>query len=125
MGSDTSWFLLALPRQFCSWAQRPWESPPGSLHAPRLEREEGQDCPCHTDAACCCSHPSLVLPQYNNSTGISYETLGPEELRSLLTTVSTRGRGSPWEWPEPQAAVKAKQEVVTQQSRAIGICFGR
>jgi hypothetical protein len=29
--------------------------------------------------------PSL---QYNYNTGISYETLGPDELRSLLTTVS-------------------------------------
>ncbi|NXY51903.1 AT7L3 protein, partial [Ceuthmochares aereus] len=30
--------------------------------------------------------PSLS-PQYSNSTGINYETLGPEELRTLLTTV--------------------------------------
>lgn len=29
--------------------------------------------------------PSL---QYNYNTGINYETLGPDELRSLLTTVS-------------------------------------
>lgn len=40
--------------------------------------------------------PALTLlsaPQYSNSAGINYETLGPEELRTLLTTV--RGRGVP------------------------------
>lgn len=36
--------------------------------------------------------------KYNNSTGISYETLGPEELRSLLTTVRDQGTGDLWEW---------------------------
>lgn len=41
---------------------------------------------------------TFVFPQYNNSTGISYETLGPDELRNLLTTVRDQGRGSPWEW---------------------------
>ncbi|NWR58531.1 AT7L3 protein, partial [Bucorvus abyssinicus] len=30
--------------------------------------------------------PSLPPPQYSNSAGINYETLGPEELRTLLTT---------------------------------------
>ncbi|NXW74857.1 AT7L3 protein, partial [Hirundo rustica] len=30
--------------------------------------------------------PALCPPQYSNSAGINYETLGPEELRTLLTT---------------------------------------
>ncbi|NXR43041.1 AT7L3 protein, partial [Zosterops hypoxanthus] len=30
--------------------------------------------------------PALCAPQYSNSAGINYETLGPEELRTLLTT---------------------------------------
>ncbi|NWW71931.1 AT7L3 protein, partial [Climacteris rufus] len=35
------------------------------------------------------AHPALTplsAPQYSNSAGINYETLGPEELRTLLTT---------------------------------------
>lgn len=36
----------------------------------------------------CCFSLSHSLMQYNYSSGISYETLGPEDLRSILTTVN-------------------------------------
>lgn len=35
-------------------------------------------------------HSLCVSFQYNYNSGISYETLGPDEVRSLLTTVSSR-----------------------------------
>lgn len=42
-------------------------------------------CPCPSLALTLLSAPPP--PQYSNSAGINYETLGPEELRTLLTTV--------------------------------------
>lgn len=38
----------------------------------------------------------LFVSQYNYNTGISYETLGPDEVRSLLTTVSNCTYQSLW-----------------------------
>ncbi|NXV15870.1 AT7L3 protein, partial [Cepphus grylle] len=40
-------------------------------------------CPCPCPDTTLCPPPP---PQYSNSAGINYETLGPEELRTLLTT---------------------------------------
>lgn len=44
-------------------------------------------------------NPPCVCFQYNYNSGISYETLGPDEVRSLLTTVSRRAGAAVWAGP--------------------------
>ncbi|NXS68549.1 AT7L3 protein, partial [Pandion haliaetus] len=50
-----------------------WDDPQSLLHPPRRPHPLPALTP-------------LCAPQYSNSAGINYETLGPEELRTLLTT---------------------------------------
>uniref|UniRef100_A0A452FJ22 Ataxin-7-like protein 3 n=1 Tax=Capra hircus TaxID=9925 RepID=A0A452FJ22_CAPHI len=56
---------------------------------------------------------------YNNSTGISYETLGPEELRSLLTTVRDQRRS---DHSLPTRSLRCPQHT-DEQRRAVRIYF--
>ena len=74
--------LLPLPAPSCPFLSPPAPSSPLPIpgHAPRVTRGGSDSAPCPL--------------QYSNSAGISYETLGPEELRTLLTTVRG-GRGCP------------------------------
>ncbi|NXB55396.1 AT7L3 protein, partial [Struthidea cinerea] len=56
------------------------KGPPSPLLSPRRDRREPRS-PQAPPAL-----TPLSAPQYSNSAGINYETLGPEELRTLLTT---------------------------------------
>ncbi|NXC92114.1 AT7L3 protein, partial [Cercotrichas coryphoeus] len=55
------------------------QNPNSPRRSKSLKHKNGEGGPPSPDPALC--------PQYSNSAGISYETLGPEELRTLLTTV--------------------------------------
>ncbi|NXF28081.1 AT7L3 protein, partial [Rhodinocichla rosea] len=55
-------------------AASPCSASPGAVLPPRRVRVPPRP------------EPALCPPQYSNSAGINYETLGPEELRTLLTT---------------------------------------